>query len=100
MPSATETLFALGVGDPVVAVTHECDFPPDARSLPIVTHSTLELEELDSAGIETAVSLAATEGRSLYVVDTEAIRGLEPDLVVARDVCRVCAVPPTRLQLT
>ena len=59
----------------------------------MVTHSTLELEELDSAGIEAAVSLAATEGRSLYVVDTEAVRGLEPDLVVAQEVCRVCAVP-------
>jgi len=93
LPSATEALFALGLGDQVVAVTHECDFPPEARSLPIVTHSTLRLEEQDSAGIEAAVSLAATEGRSLYFVETEAIRALEPDLVVAQDVCRVCAVP-------
>jgi len=93
LPSATEALFALGLGDQVVAVTHECDFPPEAGSLPIVTHSTLRLEEQDSAGIEAAVSLAATEGRSLYFVDTEAIRALEPDLVVAQDVCRVCAVP-------
>jgi iron complex transport system substrate-binding protein len=93
LPSATEALFALGLGDQVVAVTHECDFPPEAGSLPIVTHSTLRLEEQDSAGIDAAVSLAATEGRSLYFVDTEAIRALEPDLVVAQDVCRVCAVP-------
>ena len=99
LPSATEALFALGLGDQVVAVTHECDFPPEARSLPIVTRSALELEEQDSAGIEAAVSLAAMEGRSLYVVDTDAIRALEPDLVVAQDVCRVCAVPADQVAL-
>ncbi|HEY2598668.1 MAG TPA: cobalamin-binding protein [Candidatus Dormibacteraeota bacterium] len=92
LPSATETLFALGVGDQLVAVTHECDYPPEAASLPIVTRSTLSLEEKDSAGIEATVSLAAAEGRSLYQVDTEAIRDLRPDLVVAQDICRVCAV--------
>jgi iron complex transport system substrate-binding protein len=92
LPSATESLFALGLGSSLVAVTHECDYPPEAASLPIVTRSTLRLEHEDSAGIEAAVSLAAMEGRSLYFVDTEAIRGLKPDLVVAQDVCRVCAV--------
>jgi iron complex transport system substrate-binding protein len=92
LPSATEALFALGLGDQVVAVTHECDFPPEAASLPIVTRSTLGLEDQDSGGIEAAVSLAAAEGRSLYFVDTEAVRALRPDLVVAQDICRVCAV--------
>jgi iron complex transport system substrate-binding protein len=91
-PSATETIFALGLGDQLVAVTHECDFPPEAASLPIVTRSTLGLEDKDSGGIEAAVALAAAEGRSLYFVDTAAIRVLRPDLVVAQDVCRVCAV--------
>jgi iron complex transport system substrate-binding protein len=92
LPSATETLFALGLGDQLVAVTHECDYPPEAALLPIVTRSTLGLENKDSGGIEAAVSLAAAEGRSLYHVDTEAIRALHPDLVIAQDVCRVCAV--------
>ena len=93
LPSATEALFALGIDDQVVAVTHECDFPPEAASLPIVTRSALRLEDQDSAGIEAAVSLAALEGRALYVVDTDAIRALQPDLVVAQDICDVCAVP-------
>src|SRR2546426_4674019 len=92
LPSATETLFALGVGDQLVAVTHECDFPPEAALLPIVTRSTLSLEDRQSGAIEAAVSLAAAEGRSLYDVDTDAIRALGPDLVVAQDVCDVCAV--------
>lgn len=92
LPSATEALFALGLGDQVVAVTHECDFPPEAAALPIVTRSTLALQEQASGSIEASVSLAAAEGRSLYAVDTDAIRALCPDLVVAQDVCRVCAV--------
>jgi iron complex transport system substrate-binding protein len=92
LPSATETLFALGVGDQLVAVTHECDFPPEATALPVVTRSTLALEGEHSGGIEVAVSLAAAEGRSLYFVDTAAIRALHPDLVVAQDICHVCAV--------
>ncbi|HEX9099028.1 MAG TPA: cobalamin-binding protein, partial [Candidatus Dormibacteraeota bacterium] len=92
LPSATESLFALGLGGSLVAVTHECDYPPEAASLPIVTRSALRLHEKDSAGIEVAVAEAAIAGRSLYFVDTDAIQDLEPDLVVAQDVCRVCAV--------
>jgi iron complex transport system substrate-binding protein len=93
LPSATETLFALGLGSNLVAVTHECDYPPEARELPIVTRSTLGLERKPSGEIEAAVALAAREGSPLYAVDTDAIRALEPDLVIAQDVCDVCAVP-------
>ena len=93
LPSATEALFALGLGDQVVAVTHECDYPPGAASLPIVTRSTLQLADQQSGAIDAAVSLAAMEGRSLYSVDTDAILALEPDLVVAQDICDVCAIP-------
>jgi iron complex transport system substrate-binding protein len=93
LPSATEALFALGLGDQVVAVTHECDYPPEAASLPIVTRSTLQLSSKASGAIDAEVSLAAMEGRSLYSVDTDAILALEPDLVVAQDICDVCAIP-------
>ncbi len=92
LPSATETLFALGLGDHLVAVTHECDFPAEASSRPIVTRSVLDLARASSAGIEEQVAAAAMRGQPLYEVDTAAIRELEPDLVVAQDVCRVCAV--------
>ena len=92
LPSATETLFALGLGEELVAVTHECDHPPKAASLPIVTRSALDLVGKESTDIENAVALAAREGTPLYEVDTDAILRLEPDLVVAQDVCKVCAV--------
>jgi iron complex transport system substrate-binding protein len=93
LPSATEMLFALGLGEQVVAVTHECDYPPEAASRPIVTRSTLQLADKQGDAIEAAVSLAAVEGRSLYDVDTDAILALEPDLVIAQDICDVCAIP-------
>jgi iron complex transport system substrate-binding protein len=93
LPSATEALFALGLGDQVVAVTHECDYPPEAAQLPIVTRSTLQLSEKESGAIDAEVSLAAMEGRSFYSVDTDTILALEPDLVVAQDICDVCAIP-------
>lgn len=98
LPSATESLFALGLGPQLVAVTHECDFPPEATTLPVVTRSTLDLEPEDSAGIERAVSTAAAGGRSLYEVDTRMVRALRPDLIVAQDVCRVCAVDADQVE--
>ena len=93
LPSATESLFALGLGNQLVAITHECDYPLEAASLPVVTRSTLPLQQKQSGGIDAEVALAATEGRSLYEVDTDAIRLLDPDLVVAQDICDVCAIP-------
>lgn len=97
MPSATETLFALGLGGQLVAVTHECDYPPEAAALPVVTRSTFDFAGKSSAEIEDAVALAARDGASLYEVDSAAIRDLRPDLVVAQDVCRVCAVPASQV---
>jgi len=97
LPSATETLFALGLGDQVVAVTHECDFPPEAAARPIVTRSRLPLSEQASSGIEVAVAQAAEQGQALYEVDVQAILALKPDLVVGQDVCRVCAVDAERV---
>ncbi|TMC80808.1 MAG: cobalamin-binding protein [Chloroflexi bacterium] len=93
MPSATESLFALGLGDQLVAITHECDYPPEAASLPVVTRSTLDLVGRSGAQVDDLVALAARDGRSLYEVDTDAIHRLDPDLVVAQDICDVCAIP-------
>lgn len=98
LPSATESLFTLGLGDEVVARTHECDHPPEAARIPVVTRSTLDLAAQPSDAIEDMVATAARDGRSLYEVDTDAILRLDPDLVVAQDVCDVCAIPASQVE--
>jgi len=77
----------------VVGVTHECDHPPAARRLPRVTRPTLQLDGQDGGQVEASVAAAAAAGQRLYEVDLARIRQLKPDLVVAQDVCHVCAVP-------
>ncbi len=98
LPSATETLFALGLGRQVVAVTHECDHPPEASTLPVVTRPALGLERSTSGEIEAAVAGAAAQRQPLYEVDAAAILELRPDLVVAQDICRVCAVDAEQVE--
>jgi iron complex transport system substrate-binding protein len=91
VPSATEMLFALGLGENVVAVTHECDHPAAARSLPHLTRTVLPAG-LDARGIDEAVKAIVGEGRALYELDEERLAELAPDLIVTQAVCDVCAV--------
>jgi iron complex transport system substrate-binding protein len=91
VPSATEMLFALGLGESVVAVTHECDYPREARSLPQLTRTVLP-SGLDARGIDTAVKATVGEGQALYELDEDRLESLEPDLIVTQAVCDVCAV--------
>jgi iron complex transport system substrate-binding protein len=91
VPSATEMLFALGLGGDVVGVTHECDFPPAAAELPHLTATVLPAG-LDARGIDAAVKEVVGEGRALYSLDEERLAELEPDLIVTQAVCEVCAV--------
>jgi iron complex transport system substrate-binding protein len=91
VPSATEMLFALGLGEAVVAVTHECDHPREARSLPQLTRTVLP-PGLDAAEIDTAVKATVGEGRALYELDDERLAQLAPDVIVTQAICDVCAV--------
>lgn len=91
VPSATEMLFALGLGDRVVAVTHECDWPPEARSLPHLTGTVIP-EGLSAGEIDAAVKTTVGEGRALYELSEERLAELAPDLIVTQAVCHVCAV--------
>jgi iron complex transport system substrate-binding protein len=91
VPSATETLFALGVGDEVTAVTHECDHPPEALELPKVTRDVIG-PGLQPDEIDRAVRELTGQGRAIYELDEHALRSLAPDLIVTQALCEVCAV--------
>jgi len=106
LPSVTEILFAIGVGDRVVGVTHECDFPAQARRLPVLTASMLPPElqtHLGAAQIGPAVAERAAKidrhvranvhsGSSLYALDDALLAQLEPDVIITQELCEVCAV--------
>jgi iron complex transport system substrate-binding protein len=91
VPSATEMLFALGLGDDVVAVTHECDYPPEALNRRRVTRDLLP-GGLSSAEIDATVKERTLNGESIYSLDEEALHELQPDLIVTQALCTVCAV--------
>jgi iron complex transport system substrate-binding protein len=91
VPSATEMLYALGLGPELIAVTHECDYPPDARELPKVTRDVLPTG-LSAAEIDHAVKERTLAGQSIYELDEDALNELVPDLIVTQALCSVCAV--------
>src|SRR4051794_35788721 len=91
VPSATETLFALGLGDEVVGVTHECDYPPAAAELPHLTRSVIP-EGLPAAEIDRAVRDLTQQGKAIYELDHGALLDAEPELIVTQALCPVCAV--------
>jgi iron complex transport system substrate-binding protein len=89
--AGTEMLYALGLGEQVVAVSHECDWPPECRQLPRVTRSNVD-SLADSGAIDAQVRRMLVEGKPLYEVDSRALAELGPDLIVAQAQCDVCAV--------
>lgn len=91
VPNATEILFALGAGDLVVGVSHECDFPPEVEGLPQLTGSALT-PDLGASAIDRAVGSQLASGESLYTLDEERIEALEPTLIITQTLCPVCAV--------
>jgi iron complex transport system substrate-binding protein len=91
VPSSTEMLFALGLGDAVVGVTHECDYPPGASERPHLTATVLP-EGLSAGEIDAAVKSIVGEGKALYSLDEQQLTELAPDLIVTQAVCEVCAV--------
>lgn len=95
-PSATETAFALGLGDAVVGVSHACDFPPDVRGRSVLT-STLVFEK-ETARIDQKVRANVERWGTIYDVNEELLARLRPDMILTQRVCRVCAFPEDALQ--
>ncbi len=91
VPSATEMLFALGLGPDLIAVTHECDYPPAVDALPKITRDVLPVG-LSASEIDAAVKERTLAGQSIYELDTEMLHDLQPDLIVTQALCLVCAV--------
>lgn len=92
LPSATEIVGSLGLADLLVAVSEECDWPPEVRALPVITASRVDTSRLSSFDIDAAVREEMRTGRSLYVVDREILETVEPDVILTQNLCAVCAV--------
>ena len=91
LPSATEMACALGLGDRLLGVTHECDYPPQVTSKPIVVRNVLPIESMSQPEIDAAVTQRLRDGLSLYRVDETLMREIAPDLILTQDLCQVCA---------
>jgi len=99
IPSATEIVFALGLGDDLVGVTDECDHPAEAVTKPVVSRSALPQGRVQTAReIDGAVREQLAAGQPLYLLDTELLRREQPDVILTQDLCRVCAVPTGQVQ--
>ncbi len=96
LPSATEILYALGLGDSIAGVTFECDYPPEAGRKPIVVESLLQ-HGLAPEEVDCRVSECAATGESLYRVKAELMEELRPDLIITQELCDVCAVSMSHL---
>jgi len=97
LPSSTEILFALGLGDSVVGVTHECDFPAEAATKTVVVTSRIP-KNASAAEIDRLVREFSARGESIYHVDPAVLHELQPDLIVTQDLCHVCAASPGDLK--
>lgn len=93
LPSATEIVFALGLGDDLVGVTDECDFPAEASHRPVVSRSLLPPGTRGPAGVDAAVSEMGGSGKPPYAIDEDLIAQLQPDVIITQDLCKICAVP-------
>jgi iron complex transport system substrate-binding protein len=97
LPSATEILYSLGLGDRISGVTHECDYPPDVRRKTVVTRCAFDSRTMTQAEIDERVRGLARDEKSLYSIDEEQIRIADPDFIVTQELCDVCAVTPAEV---
>lgn len=92
LPGATEIAFALGLGDQIVGVTHECDYPPEARQKPVVVKSAIDSARMSTAEIDRKVAELLQAGNGLYAIDEQAFVAANPDVILTQGLCEVCAL--------
>jgi iron complex transport system substrate-binding protein len=97
LPSATEIVCALGLDDQLVGRSHECDYPPEVKRLPVCTSSKLDLAS-DSHQIDRQVKVLLQRALSLYHIDTATLKALQPDVILTQSQCEVCAVTSNDLE--
>ncbi len=93
LPSATEIVALLGLANKLVGITHECDYPPEVRSKPVVMRSVFDSRKMTSRAIDDAVLERVTKGESVYEIDERLLKSLAPDLIITQELCEVCATP-------
>jgi iron complex transport system substrate-binding protein len=92
LPSATEMVYALGLGDQLVGVSHTCDYPDDANGKPVVSRSIRQIRHLSSVEIDSIIQQARASNNPLYWIDEELLRQLRPDVIITQEICEVCAI--------
>ena len=98
LPSATEMIFAMGLGGRLAAVSHECDYPAAARRKPKVVFDRFPTKGVPGAEIDRRVARALRNKESLYAIDPDVLRAARPDVIVTQELCDVCAITGTDLQ--
>jgi iron complex transport system substrate-binding protein len=99
LPSATEIVYALGLGDDLVGVTDECDYPPAAVTKPVISRSALSQGHLQTPReIDDAVRAKVDQSQPIYQLDVDLLRREQPELILTQDLCLVCAVPSGQVQ--
>jgi iron complex transport system substrate-binding protein len=93
LPSATEIVYALGLGDQLCGVSHECDFPPEVAAKPTVIRSVFDPSTLSSLEIDRAVMERLRQGEGVYTIDLDRLKQADPDLILTQELCDVCAIP-------
>ena len=92
LPGATEIAFALGLGEQIVGVTHECDYPPDAQQKPVMVHSAIDAQRMSGSEIDRMVGELLAAGKGLYHIDEAALLAANPDVILTQGLCEVCAL--------
>ena len=92
LPSATEIVYALGLGDQLVGVSHTCDYPAEARGKPVVSRSIRSISHLGSREIDAIIRQARDNDNPVHWIDADLLRELRPDLIITQEICEVCAI--------